>query len=233
MRILRMAAVVWFCLGAGAMAQNMETGITVTGEGVVAVAPDMATIRLGVNERAPSASEAMALVSQKVTAILSQLDTLEVAGTDRQTSGLYLRPVYDDRPRDNGQRSAEVIAYEAGNTVTITVKALDNLGMMLDSVISEGANNFNGLEFGLQDNADALAQARKGAVEDAMARAGQLASAAGVVLGDVRSMQESSQGFRPMEMRAAQMRSMDVPIEAGEIDIRAQVTMQFDITPGL
>jgi uncharacterized protein YggE len=32
-----------------------------------------------------------------------------------------------------------------------------------------------------------------------------------------------------MEMRGAQMKSMDMPIETGEIDISAQVTLQFEI----
>jgi uncharacterized protein len=32
-----------------------------------------------------------------------------------------------------------------------------------------------------------------------------------------------------MEMKASQMRSMDVPIESGEVSVRAQVNMQFAI----
>lgn len=237
MRILKIAAglcaVFWAVTGTGtaAMAQSYPDGIIVTGEGTVATAPDMATIRLGVSARASSASDAMAQVSANVSGILAQLDTLDVSGADRQTSGLYLRPVYDDRPPNDADAPAEVVAYEAGNTLSVTMRSLDDLGMLLDAVISEGANNFNGLTFGLQDSADAVAQARKSAVEDAMARAEQLASAAGLTLGNIISMQESSQGYRPMEMKAAQMRSMDVPIEAGELDVRAQVTMQFDIAP--
>lgn len=231
MRIFKAAAIIWAMCGAGAMAQEM-TGITVTGEGVVSMAPDQATINLGVSERADLASDAMAQTSQKVTAILAELDTMGIAAQDRQTSGLYLRPVYDNRPREDNTMPP-VVGYEAGNTVSITVRDLSKLGALLDGVVSEGANDFNGLQFGLQDNEAALVAARKGAVEDAMARATQLAEAAGVQLGDIVSMAESSQGFRPMEMKSAQMRSMDVPIEAGEVDVRAQVTMQFNITPRL
>lgn len=228
MRILQWVAVMWIALATGAVAQDGARGISVTGEGVVSMAPDMATIRLGVSERAATASDAMRQTSEKVRGILDQLDSIQVAGLDRQTSGLYLRPVYDNRPReDNGP--AQVAAYEAGNTVSITVRDLSKLGALLDAVVAEGANNFNGLEFGLQDNANALIEARKGAVADAMARANQLADAAGVKLGDVLQMSESSQGYMPMEMKASQMRSMDVPIESGEVSVRAQVNMQFAI----
>jgi len=228
MRILQWVAVMWIALATGAIAQDGARGISVTGEGIVSMAPDMATIRLGVSERAATASDAMRQTSEKVRGILDQLDGIQVAGLDRQTSGLYLRPVYDNRPReDNGP--AQVVAYEAGNTVSITVRDLSKLGALLDAVVAEGANNFNGLEFGLQDNAKALIEARKGAVADAMARANQLADAAGVKLGDVLQMSESSQGYMPMEMKASQMRSMDVPIESGEVSVRAQVNMQFAI----
>ncbi len=228
MRILRLAAVIWAALAVGAMAQDRAQGITVSGEGIVSMVPDMATIQLGVSERAELASDAMGQASDKVTGILAQLDKLGIAGIDRQTSGLFLRPIYDNRAREDNT-PVQVVGYEAGNTVQVTVRDLTKLGALLDAVVAQGANDFNGLQFSVQDNTEALIAARKGAVDDAMARATQLAQAAGVTLGDVVSMSESSQGFRPMEMKSAQLRSMDMPIETGEVDVRAQVTMQFAI----
>ena len=231
MQILKMAVIMWGVLATVVQAQETNPGITVNGESVVSQAPDMATISLGVSERAPSASEAMANTSEKVRGILAKLDTLQVAGLDRQTSGLYLRPVYDEQSRD-GSTSVQVVGYEAGNTVRVTVRDLTKLGLLLDAVVAAGANDFNGLQFGIRDNSQSLLEARKNAVDDAIAKATQLASAAGVKLGDVISMSESSQGFRPMEMRMSQMKSMDTPIETGEVDVRVQVTVHFAILQG-
>ncbi|WP_273100023.1 SIMPL domain-containing protein [Sulfitobacter litoralis] len=227
-RVFKFAAILCVGFASGALAQQAPQGITVSGEGVVSLAPDTATIRLGVSERAASAAEAMAQTSEKVRGILNQLDSLKIAGLDRRTSGLYLRPVYDNGSR-NDTTPVQVSGYEAGNTVSVTVPDLSKLGQLLDAVVAEGANDFNGLQFGLQDNQAALEQARKDAVSDAMARAQQLADAAGVKLGKVVSMSETSQGFRPMEMRSAQMKSMDMPIETGEVDVSAQVSLQFEI----
>jgi uncharacterized protein YggE len=227
-RVFKFAAILCVGFASGALAQQAPQGITVSGEGVVSLAPDTATIRLGVSERAASAAEAMAQTSEKVRGILNQLDSLKIAGLDRQTSGLYLRPVYDNGSR-NDTTPVQVSGYEAGNTGSVTVPDLSKLGQLLDAVVAEGANDFNGLQFGLQDNQAALEQARKDAVSDAMARAQQLADAAGVKLGKVVSMSETSQGFRPMEMRSAQMKSMDMPIETGEVDVSAQVSLQFEI----
>lgn len=231
MQILKMAVIMWGVLATVVQAQETNPGITVNGESVVSQAPDMATISLGVSKRAPSASEAMANTSEKVRGILAKLDTLQVAGLDRQTSGLYLRPVYDEQSRD-GSTSVQVVGYEAGNTVRVTVRDLTKLGLLMDTVVAEGANDFNGLQFGIRDNSQSLLEARKNAVADAIARATQLAEAAGVKLGDVISMSESSQGFRPMEMRMSQMKSMDTPIETGEVDVRVQVTVHFAILQG-
>mgnify|MGYP003636342084 CR=1 FL=1 len=231
MQILKMAVIMWGVLATVVQAQETNPGITVNGESVVSQAPDMATISLGVSKRAPSASEAMANTSEKVRGILAKLDTLQVAGLDRQTSGLYLRPVYDEQSRD-GSTSVQVVGYEAGNTVRVTVRDLTKLGLLMDAVVAEGANDFNGLQFGIRDNSQSLLEARKNAVADAIARATQLAEAAGVKLGDVISMSESSQGFRPMEMRMSQMKSMDTPIETGEVDVRVQVTVHFAILQG-
>ena len=231
MQILKMAVIIWGVLATVVQAQETIPGITVNGESVVSQAPDMATLSLGVSERAPTASEAMANTSEKVRGILAKLDTLQVAGLDRQTSGLYLRPVYDERSRD-GSTSVQVVGYEAGNTVRVTVRDLTKLGLLLDAVVAAGANDFNGLQFGIRDNSQSLLEARKNAVDDAIAKATQLASAAGVKLGDVISMSESSQGYRTMEMRVSQMKSMDTPIETGEVDVRVQVTVNFAIEQG-
>ncbi len=232
MQILTTVAMIWIACAGNVVAQQVSDGMFVTGEGVVSMVPDMATIRLGVNERAASAEAAMDQTAQKVGGILAQLDTLGVAALDRQTSGFYLRPVYDNRPREE-TTPVQVVGYEAGNTVTVTVRDLMKLGTLLDAVVAEGANDFNGLQFSLQDDSEALALARTKAVADAMARAVQLAQAAGVKLGHLTGMQETSFGLAPVQMRSAEMRSMDMPIETGEVDVRAQVSMQFDIIPGL
>ena len=53
--MLKIAAIVCAGFASGALAQQAPQGITVNGEGIVSLAPDTATIRLGVSERAASA----------------------------------------------------------------------------------------------------------------------------------------------------------------------------------
>ena len=98
-------------------------------------------------------------------------------------------------------------------------------------MIRDGANDFGGLSFGVQDPKPLSAQARAEAVADAMEKAGQLAEAAGVPLGQVISISDHGGGGRPM-MRMAEMSMADaggVPVAAGEVTVEASVSMVFEI----
>ena len=228
---LHWVATVWMLAAGAAVAQEAERGVIVTGEGTVSMAPDTATITLGVTERAPEASAAMNAVGQAVARIVETLDTLGIAPRDRQTSRFYLRPVFaETEPLQ--QSSPAVTAYEAGNSVTVQVRDLSKVGAVLDGVLSVGANDFQGIAFDLRDDAAAMIEARKLAVADAMLRAETLAEAAGLELGPIIRMTESSRGPIPAHMEMARMSSdMGSAIESGEITIRSNVTMVFEILP--
>lgn len=230
-RTLKWAAAVWLLAAGAVWAQDAERGVIVTGEGSVTLAPDTATITLGVTERAPEASEAMTAVTGAVARIVAELDSLGIAARDRQTSRFYLRPVFGDQEplRESGPA---VVAYEGGNSVTVQVRDLTQVGAVLDGVLSVGANDFQGIAFELRDDTAALAEARKRAVADAMLRAETLADAANLNLGPVVRITEASRGPRPAQMEMAQMRSdMGAAIESGEITVRSDVTMVFEILP--
>jgi uncharacterized protein len=231
MRFLTLMTAIWLGTGLAVSAQDAEQGIIVTGEGRVSVEPDMAVITLGVREAAPSAKEAMDQVTASVAAILERLEALGVDPADRQTSQFFLRPMYDNRPAEQAT-PPEITGYEAGNSVTVRVRELDGLGTLMDEVIDTGANDFNGLNFMLQDDSQALAEARKLAVADARQRAEQLAEAATLSLGNVLRMTENSYGVQPKAMEQASFRgAMDSAIASGEVDVTAQVTMTFSIAP--
>ena len=182
MRILTGIAMVWTLCASAAMAQAPEQGIIVTGEGRVSLVPDMAHVSLGVDQAAATAGEAMKATATAVAALITELDAQGIDPRDRQTQGFYLRPVYADR-EVAPEGAPRITGYRAGNTVQVTVRDLPNLGPVLDAMIATGANEFNGLRFGLQNSAAAETQARALAVADAMARGEELAQAAGVSLG--------------------------------------------------
>ncbi|AXI55525.1 hypothetical protein C1J05_14315 [Sulfitobacter sp. JL08] len=227
-RVAVLAILVGIGLTARASAQDTPRLISVTGEGQVEVAPDMAIITLGVTHEAKNAQDAMAEVSKAVTGILTRLGETGIENRDIQTSRFSLNPVWSNRNSSNGNR-AEITGFSASNAVSVRVRDLSVLGAVLTQVVQDGANDFNGLQFALQDPEPLMETARTRAVQDAMAKAQQMAAAAGVTLGAVQSIAEHSGRNQPVMMERAMMSDSSIPIAEGEVSISASVSMEFAI----
>ena len=203
--------------------------ISVTGEGEAVGQPDMATINLGVTTQAETAAAAMTQNSEQQAAVIAALTGSGVEERDIQTSGLNLTPMLD---YSREGQPPQVTGYQAQNIVTVRVRDLEGLGGTLDSLVTAGANEINGITFG-RDNSDEMQdEARRDAVADAQHRAEVIAEAAGLTLGPVLTLRDvvySQGGPEPMMMRQA----MDagsakaVPVQGGELTTMAQVEMQF------
>ncbi len=215
---------------AASFAHAEERRISVDATGVVQAEPDMATITLGVTNEDKQASNAMQATSDAVAQILKRLDDMGVEARDVQTRDLSLSPVWSGRNVSNNDRP-EISGFVASNRVLVRVRDLTQLGTIMDAVIRDGANDFGGLSFGVQDPSPLRAQARAKAVAEATAKAEQLAQAANVTLGPVQQISEQAGGIRPV----AQMRAMDmaeagsVPVAGGEVSVSVNVTMEFGI----
>ena len=205
---------------------DMVRHITVTGEGVVAATPDMATISLGVQHVADTPEIVMMQTAQASQAVVSRLKMMGIAEADMQTSNLSLHQV-ENYDRNNQPR---IEGYRASNSLRVQVRDLDQLGPVLTAVLQDGANNFGGLSFGLSEPRPAQDQARQAAVKDALAKAALYAEAAGVELGDVVSISEAGGHDVPMPMMRMEMAvGSDMAVEAGELSLNQQVTVVLEL----
>lgn len=227
-----LAVLLALALPGPALAQGVATGqITVTGEGRVAAEPDMASISLGVVSEAETASGAMSQTADRADAIIAALLESGVEDRDMQTSDLSLSPIWaEDRTRQD-RVTQEVVGFSASTTLRVRVRDLDRLGVVMDAVLSVGANSFRGLSFGLQDPEPTLADARRAAVADARSKAELFAEAAGVTLGAITSIREGgADRYDPPMVEMAMMRDSG-PVARGEVTTSAQVTVVWDISP--
>lgn len=227
LNILALTTALALPLAVPAMAEGPAT-ISVTGEGTVSTAPDLATISLGVTTTADTAGAAMAANSAALTAVLDRLTAAGVAARDMQTSNLTLNPNWVS---DASGSTSKIAGYTASNILTVQVRALDTLGAVLDGSITDGANTLNGVTFGVAEPRPAMDEARKKAVADAVSRATLLVEAAGAKLGPIVSMSEQSGFAQPMPMfRMDAAAEQSVPTAGGEVGLTASVTMVFEIT---
>lgn len=216
-------------LASPAAAQSPEgPALTVTGEGRVAALPDQAVLRVGVEARDASAAAAMNGASDRMAALLETLAARGIAARDIQTASLSLDQIALDR--DGAARLGETV-YRARNTLTVTLRAVEEAGTVLQLLLEAGANDFSGLSFGLQDPRPVEDEARRAAIADARAKAELYAEAAGVTLGPIRSITEGGTSG-PMPMDAPMMleaRGAAVPVAAGETMVRAHVQVVWSL----
>ncbi|MFN3936247.1 MAG: SIMPL domain-containing protein [Gemmobacter sp.] len=211
-----------------AMAEPMR--LSLVGEGQVETRPDMASISIGVVTEARTAQEALRENSARVAAVLDRLRGAGIEDRDLQTSGLGLGPRMEYAP----QRQPRVAGYQATNTVTVRVRDLAILGGVLDAAVADGANQLQGLSFGLSDSQPVMDEARRRAVADARRKAGVIAEAAGVKLGAIREISESGGWHAPqprMRGMAMEAASDSVPVAEGEVSYSVSVSIVWDLLP--
>jgi hypothetical protein len=207
--------------------------VSVTGTGRVTVEPDTASITLGVAVFEANLSEAQAKATTQMTTIIDAVEGAGIADEDIQTSNysVNVRQDYDE----NGNPT-KVIGYDINNTVTVTVRDLDALGSILDSVVQAGANTIYGISFFTEDMTEATAQARAAAVADARVRADQLADAAGASVGRVIAITEGYSAppspvyyDRSGGADMAMAESAPVPVQVGTQQIEVQVSVVYEL----
>ena len=122
------------------------------------------------------------------------------------------------------------------NTVYVTVRALDKLGALLDTVVKAGANNINSIQFDVADKTAALKEARDAAVQDAKTQAQELAAAAGVRLGEITSISFYDSAPSPVMDTYGKgggggmvEAAASVPIQPGQMTLTVTVSMTYEI----
>jgi uncharacterized protein YggE len=212
------------------------TTLTLSSYGEARTAPDQATINMGVTTQAPTAGAALAQNRTRMTAVISALRAQGIAERDIQTTGLDVQPQYTYSRAPNGQEQGppRITAYQVTNQVTVLVRDLARLGPSVDAVVSSGANQINGISFGLQ-NADARAdEARRQAVENVRRKAELYAQAAGLRVVRLVNLSESG-GYTPrppvvmMRQMAEAASAGNTPVQAGEVGVRVDVTAVYEL----
>ncbi|WP_114286133.1 SIMPL domain-containing protein [Candidatus Halocynthiibacter alkanivorans] len=208
-------------VGAVGLAAPLWAGeISVTATGEILVAPDMAVISLAVRQRDKSARGASEASAEAMRRILARLQQDGVAPEQMQSSGLSLTPLYS---RDANR---EVTGFEARMALNVEILDLARMGAVLDGVLAEGVNEFNGLRFALVDASGPRDAARVQAVRLAQARAALLSDAAGLRLGPLQQITDAGSAGGPQPMlRMMQTEAGALPVAAGQIRFAATVIM--------
>ncbi|MBW7884980.1 MAG: SIMPL domain-containing protein [Caldilineaceae bacterium] len=206
--------------------------ITVVGEGVVKIQPDVARANIGVEVMRPSVEEAAAENNTRTETLLNTLKELGIAEEDLQTSGYN---VYAERYGPSGPVAENEVQYRVTNSVSVTIRNLEEVGQVLDAAIKAGANNIYGVEFLLEDASSARSEARQKAVDNARATAEELASLNGVQVGKIVGISEiiASQGGFYNNSFASYEAGLGggggAPIQPGQLRLTMQIQITYEL----
>lgn len=205
--------------------------LNVTGSGQANLVPDIAYIYVGVHTEKPSASEAVSENNTQTQQMIQALRDFGIDAKDIRTTNFSIWPM-DKYDPSTGMPSGEKV-YAVDNTVYVTVRDLDTLGDLLDTVIAAGANTVNSIQFDVADKTKALEQARADAVKNAESQAQALASAAGVTLGEIQTLSFfDNQVYPVMDGRGAggnAVAEAAVPIQPGQLTFTVSVSVTYAI----
>jgi uncharacterized protein YggE len=206
---------------------SLFVGIVVVGEGRVTVVPDYAQIASGVTARGKTVKEASDANSKTMAAVIKALLDSGVAQNDIQTSRFSVQSVYLP---PGPSTEPKLAGYNVSNQVRAKVRQIDNLGEILDRLITAGATDVGNIAFMVSDPSKALDQAREAAIADARRKAEDYARAAGIRLGQVEWITEQSGfGAVPLRGQGAAAARAAVPIATGEDTLEVTVTVGFTI----
>jgi uncharacterized protein YggE len=210
------------------VSNQQNSGIWVTGVGKITVTPDIALLNLGVEAQQATVAGAEQEAAQAMDAIMKVLASFNVADKDIKTQYYSIQPV-----RTYSKDGQEILlGYRVTNTITVKIRKIADTGSIIDAVTAAGGNDvrINSIGFTV-DNPDTFgAQAREAAMNDAKAKAKQLAELGGVKLGKPTYISESSYS-PPIVYRDAteQASAPTTPISPGELEIQLTVQVVYSI----
>jgi len=137
--------------------------------------PDEASMTVGTQAKAPTATAAVAANKVKTEKLLAAIRAAGIRERDIQTQGIQLQPDYRWDTVPGGQGRQTLVGYIAGNSVQIKTRDIDKLTSLLDVLTTAGADSVYGPNFGISDPAPLRKEARVRAMARGQAEATEYA----------------------------------------------------------
>ena len=220
---------------------NKDNTITLTGNGLVAIQPNMADIRLSISYLAPTTRESKDKVDRSLKQVLSILRQERVEEEDIKTTSLNYNTEYDyvnNKRVKVGQRVVQSIQV----TIHNLAQSGEKLSTILDKIVSVNNVELQSIDFGLEKTEDLYKESRALAFGKAKEKAEQYASLAGRRLGKVLVIDEERSGdiavkrynkMRPLQTKAALLGEYGATkgsvIPTGEETIESEVRVTFTL----
>lgn len=215
--------------------ESKDKLIHVSGTGAVTTTPDQAVIVFAVETENADVKTAQQQNAERMDAVVNALKRAGIPEKDIRTAGYSIVPVTET---DNkGLMTSKVKYYRVTNSLEVTLNDVGRVGEIIDLAVANGANKVNRLAFTLSDakQQEFRSQALTAAVMQARGDADTVAAAIGKTIIDVKEVNVGGNyvpmvySSRDLGMEKAAGMAVPTPIEAGEIDVTATVSISYII----
>jgi len=203
---------------------------TASGEGEATAIPDTTTFTVGVTKNAPTVEAAKEQVNKAANAIIAEMKRLGVEEKNIKTTNVSVNPEYDYA---NGTQTPK--GFTVSQNLEVKTSPIEKANKALDAATTNGANVVSGVSFTIDDTEREKleAKARGEAIKKAKSKAQSIAQAAGVRLGRIINVQESSTPQQPpmlMDSRSAVENKVSEPtnLQPGENTVRVTIILFYE-----
>ena len=202
--------------------------VTVRAQGSVKVTPDAVRISATATNLASTNKDALAATAKTAAALRNALKSAKIDSKDIATTSITTFPEY----KYGNDGATTLLGYRATQSFTITVKAAETAGSVVDSLVAAGGDSvqINSVSPFVLDSIKASDAARAIAVKNAKARALSYAKLLGVKLGKVNYLIEDSSPTPPSPIFATAKSEADATVvDLGQQDVTVAITVQWSL----
>jgi len=198
--------------------------ITVEGNSKFEVSPDFAELQIEVVTSSEDLTEAQRENAERMNQVISALLALNIDRNDIQTAFFNVSPRYDYVEGKQVFRG-----YEVTNAITVKIEEINEVGMVIDTAIKNGANRISQLEFKLENDALYYQKALQLALQNAHEKANAITSSLRLSYMPVpiEITEETSGGPILLKSVAMTQSSFETPIEQGTITVEATLKVKY------
>ncbi len=197
--------------------------ITVSGEGIIYSAPNMATATIGVRTENLNLQAAQTENAEKSISMLRSLQKLGIAKDDFKTADFRIDPIYT---YEEGKQLFQ--GYRVTHLYNVTIKNLAQAGLVIDMAVANGANEVMNIQFSVAEPKALYNKALSLAVIDSYNKAQTIAQTLGFQTSISNlSITEETQIGSPSPFLVASMdtsSAKETPLEPGKLKFKATVT---------
>jgi uncharacterized protein YggE len=168
---------------------NANNILSVIGTATTIEKPDKVIISLGVETTNKTANTALTANSNIMNKVIGALKTTGVRENETSTPSFNISPNYN-YSQSSGNTGRTIIGFTVSNTIQIESTNIQNVSKWIDTAIAAGANVVNNIDFTFSDKKlqDTKTSLIKKAIADARTKADTAASAAGLKVIEIKSI---------------------------------------------